>query len=162
MGLDMFLKRKTYVKNWDFMTSENHEVTVKLNGNDHPYIDLKKVTYVEEEVGYWRKVNAIHRWFVDNCQDGRDECQESYISIEQIKELYDICKQIQADHNLAELLPPQEVFFFGDIDEWYFHGIDDTIEQLEPLIKLNEELEAKKKSGELVYDWPEYFYRASW
>jgi hypothetical protein len=166
MGLDMYLHRKTYVKNWAHNApEENHDVTVKLNGEDHPFIKKDKITYVEEEVGYWRKANAIHRWFVENCQNGRDECQVSYVEIDKLKELYNICVQILADRTKAgELLPPQGGFFFGstDIDDWYFNDIQLTIDQLEPLINLHTELEAKVGAGERVHDWPEYTYQASW
>ena len=27
-----------------------------------------------ENVGYWRKANQIHNWFVENVQDGEDDC----------------------------------------------------------------------------------------
>lgn len=27
-----------------------------------------------EQVAYWRKANAIHRWFVEHVQDGEDDC----------------------------------------------------------------------------------------
>lgn len=29
---------------------------------------------VYEQVGYWRKANAIHNWFVNHVQDGEDDC----------------------------------------------------------------------------------------
>ena len=29
---------------------------------------------IMEQVGYWRKANAIHNWFVDHVQDGEDDC----------------------------------------------------------------------------------------
>lgn len=29
---------------------------------------------IMEQVGYWRKANAIHNWFVDNVQYGEDDC----------------------------------------------------------------------------------------
>lgn len=29
---------------------------------------------LQQEVGYWRKANAIHMWFVDNVQNGEDDC----------------------------------------------------------------------------------------
>ena len=33
MGLDMYLSKRTYVKNWNFQKDdEKHKVTVKLNG----------------------------------------------------------------------------------------------------------------------------------
>jgi hypothetical protein len=28
-------------------------------------------------VGYWRKANAIHRWFVEHVQDGNDDLARS-------------------------------------------------------------------------------------
>ena len=54
-----------------------------------------------EEVMYWRKANAIHKWFVDNCQNGEDNCQPHLVRKTKIKELRDVCKTI-IDH--AELI----------------------------------------------------------
>lgn len=165
MGLDMYLHRKTYVKNWQYDPDEKHEVTVKLNGEQHPFIDVSKVVYIEEEVGYWRKANAIHQWFVENCQGGVDDCKGYYVDETNLEELLNICKQIKEDHSkAAELLPPQGGFFFGstDIDESYFYDIDNTIEILEPLVKLNKELTETREAGGKVYDYPDYEYRSSW
>jgi hypothetical protein len=53
-------------------------------------------------VAYWRKVNAIHKWFVDNTQGGVDECQPSSVSREQLDELVRVCKEIVAG---SELVP---------------------------------------------------------
>ena len=50
---------------------------------------------IAEEVGYWRKANAIHKWFVDNVQDGEDDCEYHEVNKEQLKELLDICKLIK-------------------------------------------------------------------
>ncbi len=30
-------------------------------------------------VAYWRKNNAVHKWFVDNLNNGEDDCQEYYV-----------------------------------------------------------------------------------
>lgn len=46
------------------------------------------------EVAYWRKANAIHKWFVDNVQDGIDECQESPVTREQLNELLAVCHEV--------------------------------------------------------------------
>ena len=48
-----------------------------------------------EEVGYWRKANAIHKWFVDNIQDGEDDCGYYEVAPEQLEELLNICKLIK-------------------------------------------------------------------
>lgn len=130
MGLDMYLSRKTYVKRWAHISPDELYLVTVQRGDKPTDIDSEKVTYITEEMGYWRKANAIHKWFVDNVQNGVDECQESYVSEEQLAELLDICRRVAADHSLAaELLPTQSGFFFGstDYDEYYFQYIDDTI-----------------------------------
>jgi len=43
---------------------------------------------------YWRKANHIHRWFVDNCQDGIDECQLSEVTRKDLNELLNKCNDI--------------------------------------------------------------------
>ena len=48
-----------------------------------------------EDVGYWRKANAIHKWFVDNIQDGEDDCGYYEVASEQLEELLNICKLIK-------------------------------------------------------------------
>lgn len=78
---------------------------------------------------YWRKANAIHNWFVENVQDGVDECNEYDVSVEKLKELLNICNDVLEDNDLAEtLLPTQGGFFFGttDYDEWYFENVAKT------------------------------------
>ena len=93
MGLDMYLMRRHYVQNWDHMKpSERHTVTVK--GPLAKVIKPERISYIEEQVGYWRKANQIHRWFVDNCQDGVDDCRDAYVSEEQLTELRDLCRKV--------------------------------------------------------------------
>ena len=150
MGLDMYLSKKTYVKYWEHNGDNNYEVTVTKAGKP-TNIDPKKVSYIVEEVGYWRKANQIHNWFVENVQNGVDECQESYTSREKLQSLLDICRIVKIDNSKAEgLLPTQSGFFFGgtEYDEWYFKDIDNTIEILEEAL-----------SDENADD---FAYRASW
>lgn len=54
------------------------------------------------EVAYWRKANAIHAWFVDNVQDGIDECEESPVSREKLNELLSLCRKIKSTANLVD------------------------------------------------------------
>ena len=44
-----------------------------------------------QEVGYWRKANAIHGWFIRECADGVDECQEIPVSTIKLLELHVQC-----------------------------------------------------------------------
>jgi hypothetical protein len=101
MGLDMYLRAKLSVyylankaKSWEEIDAQRKEISagvVKALGVEGLDMEVKSVEF---EVGYWRKANAIHQWFVQNCQDGVDKCQESYVSTEDIIKLRDICKRV--------------------------------------------------------------------
>jgi hypothetical protein len=153
MGLDMYLSKKTYVKKWEHHSPEEvFEVSVKKGGQSYDMVKTKRVSYIEEEVMYWRKANHIHNWFVQNCQNGVDECQTSYVSSENLMMLYETLKQVSEDHSRAEvLLETAPGFFFGgtEYDEYYFEEINRTIE----------ELEAEMIGGEFKGD---YYYQSSW
>jgi hypothetical protein len=154
MGLDMYLTKKTHVKNWNFTKDEEkHEVIVKKGGKSHPKIKPERVCDVIEDVIYWRKANAIHGWFVDNCQNGVDECQKTEITRDQLVQLRDLCKEVIINKS-TELLKPKSGFFFGstEIDEYYYDKIQRTFNALENELSINES-----------DDWDvTYFYRASW
>jgi uncharacterized protein YneR len=135
MGLDMYLSKKNYIRQGEWYKPEVvNEVIVKTGGEIDTRIKPERVKYVVEEVGYWRKANQIHRWFVENVQNGIDECQSSYVSRDKLQDLLEVCKQVKEDNSkAAELLPSASGFFFGgtEYDEWYFNDIDNTIKIIE-------------------------------
>jgi hypothetical protein len=150
MGLDMYLEKRTYVRQWSHQTPEEQYNVEVTKGGESVKIDPKRVTYVIEEVGYWRKANQIHQWFVDNVQGGEDNCAEYYVGSDKLEELLDLCKKVQTDNSLAEvLLPTVSGFFFGgtQYDEWYFKDIDNTIDILEKILD--------EKGAD-------YYYSSSW
>ena len=138
MGLDMYLSKKTYVKNWDFMKpEEKFKVEVTKNGVDVG-IKPERVSHIVEEVGYWRKANAIHDWFVTNVQDGVDECQLSYVDGDKLVELLGLVNAVLANRDKArELLPTTDGFFFGSTEyaEDYFEDLILTKSILENVIE---------------------------
>jgi hypothetical protein len=149
MGLDMYLDKRTYVKYWEHNGDDNYEVKVTKAGNP-TNIESKKVKYIIEEAGYWRKQNQIHRWFVENVQQGVDNCGDYYVDRNQLETLLELCQKVKADNSLAdELLPSASGFFFGgtEYDEWYFNGIDNTIDILKEALE--------DENGE-------YYYSSSW
>lgn len=152
MGLDQYLYAKQYTSESDYARPEKFAVLKDVVGSDIKFLvkDSPSIS-VEMKVGQWRKANAIHAYFVDNCQNGEDDCRLSYVSPEKLTELLDLCKQVLADHSKAdELLPSQSGFFFGntEYDEWYFSDLTDTVEILENALKMGD-------------DW-EFYYQSSW
>ncbi len=135
MGLDMYLNKKTYVQNWEHHTpEERYDVEITRGGKPVKHIQPKRVKYIVEEAGYWRKANQIHDWFVRNVQDGVDDCRNAYVSREKLQELLDLCRIVSIDKDKAgDLLPTASGFFFGntEYDEWYYQDIESTIKILE-------------------------------
>lgn len=140
MGLDMYLTAKRYI--W-----EHSDATVDIELRDalgklpHLGNNGKRIKGLEVDAMYWRKANAIHRWFVENVQDGEDECQEHYVAREQLIELRDACLNAMYDpDNADKYLPTQAGFFFGstDIDEWYFNGLDDTVKGINSCLEMDD------------------------
>lgn len=138
MGLDMYLHKRTYVQNWDHMEdSEKHQISI-TKGGCSTAIELKRISHITEQVAYWRKSNQIHKWFVENVQNGVDDCGDYHVSEDDLKELLNQCEQIFKDPDKGkELLPTQSGFFFGgtEYDEYYHGDIHDTIKVLKKLLK---------------------------
>ena len=136
MGLDMYLTAERYLSDYDETEKEKASAIAAL----FPELGgVARVKNVEVEIMYWRKANAIHAWFVRECQDGVDECQTSYVSTDQLKELVSICKKVLKNPKKAqELLEPQSGFFFGstDVNEWYLEDLKRTVDTLSAWLKL--------------------------
>jgi len=104
-----------------------------------------------EEVGYWRKANAIHGWFVDHVQDGEDDQRLAPVSVGDLQTLRDTITAVLADPGQAPaLLPTRDGFFFGSTayDDEYFADLQDTAKLLDRLLALPEP--------------PTYLYHAWW
>ena len=149
----MYLTRETYVKNWEHMKAqEKHKITITKAGKATG-IKPERVSYITEEIGCWRKANAIHKWFVDNVQDGKDDCRTAHVSREKLEELLDVCKKVAKASKLVdgkliedasvakELLCTTEGFFFGNTDynEYYLENVKYTIKMLEGVLAEKDE-----------------------
>lgn len=190
MGLDMYLSKRHYVQNWEHNGPEGqHQISVKKNKKVVPYINTNKITYIIEEVCYWRKANAIHDWFVQNCQDGNDDCKEYWVSREQLQELYDACVLVRDNSKLVEgkvnngykfdsegnktpIVEDGKLIEDNSVAETllpttsgFFFGSTDYdeyyYEDIEHTIDvLGKELAIDYGNGS--FSEPEYYYRASW
>lgn len=111
MGLDMYL----------------YGVKSSYNQHDYNIGQVKVLT----EIGYWRKANHIHKWFVDNIQRGEDNCADYYLDKQDLETLKSLCEEVlEQPEKAEELLPTQDGFFFGgtEYDEFYMYDIKETIE----------------------------------
>lgn len=137
MGLDQYLYARRYASRTPGFGSDVYEAIIKA-------VDAEKIAdaewggvYTEVCVGYWRKANHIHRWFVENCQGSVDDCREAYVSREQLAQLRDLCKAVIAEPARAsEFLPTTSGFFFGgtEYDDWYFADTEHTVEMIDRLL----------------------------
>lgn len=158
MGLDMYLTKRTYVQNWDYM-KESEKNYVSIKGADEGHIKSERVQYITEQLCYWRKANQIHNWFVKNVQGGEDDCGKYTVSLPELKQLMDVCYEVMTDNSKAkELLPIAEGFFFGgtEYDEFYYTQVTNTYKILKELVKEFEEYKTPLNNTA----WMEY--RASW
>lgn len=65
------------------------------------YLGARNQTGEHQELGYWRKANAVHGWFVRECAYGVDECQEIFVSREHLLKLRSDCNNALANRENA-------------------------------------------------------------
>jgi hypothetical protein len=153
MGLDMYLLAKRYISPYDPADAELTKLAKAINFGDGTMgMDIREVTF---EAMYWRKANAIHRWFVDNIQDGVDNCAEYYVTQELLNDLRNLCQKVLKNpENAMQLFPPKSGFFFGSAvtDEFFIDDLTNTVERIDYLLDLPEVLNHKIS----------FYYHSSW
>lgn len=187
MGLDMYLyaKRYEFGGHWD-KTSEDARAYNKLSEGIQNLLGTSLSSTEGLEVSftimYWRKANAIHNWFVQECGGGKDECQDIYVEVEDLERLHQLCSEVaelfpeeytsdfeneedrpplsdEVVTRASQLLPPISGFFFGGtgIDIWYYDDIVRTRDELSRIL----EWERGERNERDYSDWS-FSYRASW
>ena len=155
MGLDMYLNRMdkgmwsfkdVYLPEIAKTKPDLYEVLKK-----YAYESKYSTYYMAEPVAYWRKANAIHNWFVENVQDGEDNCKDYIVQKESLITLRDLCKTvietavmvpskdgyvIVNKDEISELLPTVDGFFFGGTgyDNDYMDDVKYTYAVLDEII----------------------------
>lgn len=140
MGLDMYLNARRFLWVFHDGTGEDAEPARRLQESFTKIAEAgMQPSYVIAQAIYWRKANAIHRWFVENVQDDKDDCRSYPVSRKQLANLADLCDQVLKDPSLApRLLPRQSGFFFGstDYDEWYAKDLTYTRDRIKALLAM--------------------------
>jgi hypothetical protein len=169
MGLDQYLEARKYISKFDYphgfdskTPNEEYEKISQIAPADFDKHSEFGGIQVSFPIGYWRKANAIHGWFVQNVQGGEDNCQSYYVSREQLQKLADACDEVlkvpagvsmeDAADNVGLL--PTSGFFFGstEMDEWYMQDLKTTIEIVNHALSL---------FPEDNYNWS-FCYSSSW
>lgn len=81
---------------------EKVKITISGNKEKIKNINTKKVTYIEEEVAYWRKANQIHNWFIKNCGDNDFMARSISINDEKLEELLKTIILVLKDSKLVK------------------------------------------------------------
>jgi len=96
MGLDMYLYKKTYVQNWKHTPKEQkYSISIKRGGKKVTTIQPNRISEITESVGYWRKFNALHNYFVQNFADGVDDCKQMYVPKEGLETLLGVLRKVK-------------------------------------------------------------------
>ena len=154
MGLDQYLHANKFASGGSWANEESKKLFASIMelANVNEFVDDQFPTAsIKVKVAYWRKANAVHSWFVENCQNGQDDCQTVYVGRQQLEELRDVCRTVLADPSLAsQLLPTADGFFFGgtDYDDWYLDNLRYTEATINKLLTMPE-------------DW-DFEYSSSW
>lgn len=173
MGLDMFLEARKYVSKVDWKDvpsplpdgaslSDYTTSTYKALAEMFPERLSKHAETGAEigiQVGYWRKANQIHGWFVREVQGGEDDCKPYGVTDLQLQELLDTVTMVLDTRNKSvakEHLPVTEGFFFGNYseeegyDQYYWEQLEDTRDILTDVL-------AAAKEEPIAF-----YYQSSW
>lgn len=156
MGLDQYLYARKYVSgtnfssdNGQFNMTPNPELDTILNSVNLARTDIDSdmpSAMVSVKVYQWRKANAIHEWFVQNVQQGEDNCKDYYVDRTQLEQLLatlgqalDIQRGLSngdPDITIEDILPTQSGFFFGstEYDEWYWQYIEESYDAINNIL----------------------------
>lgn len=57
---------------------------------------------IHKNIAYWRKANQIHNWFVENVQDGNDDCKDYEVSKNVLLQLLNVVNTVLANSKLVD------------------------------------------------------------
>ena len=153
MGLDQYLTAKKYVSKWDYSNDYKNK-EVRQDFTDLLPMDTPDITRygqfagitIEYPVGYWRKANAIHNFFVQNVGEDVDDCREMFVHRDVLVDLRERCSWVLQAEDMEEMakemgLETVSGFFFGDTEygDWYKEDLKLTIEICDFVLALPEE-----------------------
>lgn len=161
MGLDMYLR--TADKD---LAERMYYLNVK-----HDRVEESNFEYdmaMKGYICYWRKQSSIHNFFVQEAQNGEDDCGTYEVDFDSLKLLYERIKEVIITGDDSKL-PVIHGFFFNppDYEEWVREGLLYTYGFLRDLfdetIEVDGRIYYKKNYVEGTSNWDARIeYRSSW
>nr|DAF55307.1 MAG TPA: hypothetical protein [Siphoviridae sp. ctZHD14] len=161
MGLDMFLKTsdKDLAERMYYLNVKHGRVKD---------CDFEYESAMRGEICYWRKQSSIHNFFVEQIQNGVDDCGIYDVDLGTLKDLYNRVKKVLETGDDSDL-PTVDGFFFNvsDNGSWIRNGLEYTKGFLEDLlneiIEVNGYIYYKRNYFPDSYNWDARIeYYASW
>lgn len=152
MGLDQYLFARKYYSKYCTGKDKTDFAKLLVMSRARKYLVPTDVghqsVHLMIKVGQWRKAHQIHQWIVDNCQEGTDDCRETYVPRENLEELLALCESVANDHSKA-----QEELPFGwdnaeDYSQHYYDQVAYTINLIKHVLTMPDA-------------W-EFYYTSSW
>ena len=150
MGLDMYLEARLYLPPYSEELAPVRQAIGKAIGYTPPTekpdndATLMEITGVTVRVGYWRKCDPLHQWFVSNVLESYDDCRAAFVSPEVLAELEEWLDQLGDDPESAS------EHFVSEGDEPMDEG------EIDYTLKIVVQAKQLQERGWDIY------YRASW
>lgn len=126
----MTLYVKTFTKRINDKYEEVNIVNINEELQNTSHIKTDRIIFIIEEFGKWTNVNHIHNWFVENVQDGIDNCATYYVTENKLQQLLETCRKVLKNPLCAaQILPNVE----DQYDKDYFDEVEKTVSIIECL-----------------------------
>jgi hypothetical protein len=150
-----------YLKKNIFLGHEFEEKKVKVAHLLGLPTDARAIE-VAATVAYWRKAGSVHNWFVQNVQNGVDDCGDHYVSRDKLKQLLDNCCEAVEDYFEWRKIPkrarPEYPRIAAKLVPASYEYDEDWLEELQETIEtINEVLQKNPPSDPGLFS-----YQASW
>lgn len=179
-------KKKYFYHNIDGKDTTHIEVKVLENGKEQEhYTFTNHPVEIEVEIAYWRKFNALHKWFMDVCGEGDDNGSELWVHPKDLQQLYKIIKKLKDELVLVDGKVSdgyslnnrgEKVYYYEDgkvianpelaknllpTQDGFFFGSTDYDEYYYYDIEYTEKVLKETVEAPDFNEW-RYYYRASW
>ena len=153
MGLDSFLHKRTYVRNYGHRPKEHvNTVIVKLGGKKRRDIKPERVSYITETVMEWYNNHSLHQWFNENVEV--NEGCDSYVSFDVLQELLNALVRTKLSLKRKRQLLDDDIImnYDGLSDDEFLAMIEQQISNFRKLFR-----ELKNAQSQV-----DFYYSASW